>query len=56
MAELETTNREYATSEAQILSECRNLCLKLILFPEKFTFLEMIRLKEIMRTRGYQVD
>jgi len=56
MAELEILDQGYNTSEVQNLSEGRALCLKLILFPEKFTVIELIRLKEIMRAEGYQVD
>ena len=56
MAEIEIIDSEYDISEAQNSSEGKALCLKLIFFPEKFTCLEMIRLKEIMRAEGYQVD
>lgn len=56
LAEIEILDSEYDTSETQNLSEGRALCLKLILFPEKFTVIELIRLKDIMRAEGYQVD
>jgi len=56
MAEIEIQNSEYDIPEDQNHSEGKALCLKLILFPEKFTVIELNRLKEIMRAEGYQVD
>ena len=56
MAEIEILNNEEDIPEAQNHSEGKALCLKLILFPEKFTVLELVRLKEIMKAEGYQVD
>jgi len=47
MEKIEIPTKIEATHEAQAL------CLKLILLPEEFTVLEMVRLKEIMRNEGY---
>jgi len=56
LAEIEILTNEEAIPENDASPEAKALCLKLILFPEKFTLLELSRLKEIMRAEGYQVD
>lgn len=44
------------STEEEAASEARVLVLKLIMAPDRFTVIEMGRLKQIMRNEGYLVD